>query len=166
MSKNEFTQWKEKKTLKGTEDGSPQTPEREIRDDEVARQESEEKFKNKKGEASISIDEVLDSETENIEDLILEDIDANRPIEEGYGLEDDSSEKEFEDKGVYVSRNKNYIPFEIWKIKKKYSLPGGDWKKLSKDEQLQLKKRAQKEIEELYIKKSDQVNNQEKKKAA
>lgn len=149
--KKEFINWKKGQVV----DQNPTTPEKEIIDDEELRLESERKFKEKKGQQVMSKDEILDREiidedTENFEDLIIEDIDANRPAEE-YDS-DDFSAKEFEEAGEFVSKNKNYLPYKIWKIKRKYSLPRKEWIKLSKEEQIKRNRKKQEEINELYIK--------------
>ena len=147
----------------GVVDQSPEIPEKEIKDDELNRLASEQKYKERKGDVFVPVDELIDSETENFEDLILEDIDAHRPVGENMN-EYDSSTAEFEETGEFESKNRNYLPFEIWKIKRKYSLPGVEWKKLSRKEQLERNRKKQEEVNELYTRK--EPVEIEKKKAA
>jgi hypothetical protein len=144
-------------------DQSPEIPEKETRDDELGRLAGEQKHKEKKGDAFIPEDELIDPETENFEDLIVENIDAHRPV--GLDVDEyDPSAEGFKKTGEFESKNRNYIPFAIWKIKRKYSLPGIEWKKLSRAEQIERNKKKQEEINELYIHK--EPIEIEKKKAA
>ncbi len=169
----EFINWEEEKSSKPkinemgdreneAIDQSPEIPEKEIKDDELNRLASEQKHKEKSGDAFVPVGEVIDPETENFEDLIIEDIDANRPVAEGFGLENDPSTEELEETGEFISKNKNFLPYEIWRIKRKYSLPGVEWRKLSREEQIKRNKKKQEEIDNLYIHKEPT----EKRKAA
>lgn len=139
-------------------DKSPLTPERETEDDEEIRRESEQRFKEKKGTAFIPENEIMDLETENFEDLILEDIDAHQPEDE-----EDASRDEFNKKGEFTSVNKNFLPKEIYRIKRKYALPGNEWRKLSLEEKRERNRKKQQEVNALYVKKE---NPFEQKKAA
>ncbi len=139
-------------------DKSPLAPERETEDDEDIRRESEQRFKEKKGMAFIPENEIMDLETENFEDLILEDIDAHQPEDE-----EDASRDEFNKKGGFTSVNKNFLPKEIYRIKRKYALPGNEWRKLSLEEKQERNRKKQQEVNALYVKKE---NPFEQKKAA